>query len=64
MFSRPNDLEISEIEFLNGEYNVIGRAFNINTLRDDIACKGKIKSLSNLNDNNTLLDVDIQINWL
>ena len=39
----PNDLEISDIEFITGEFTKIGSIYNINNLRADIACKGKIR---------------------
>ena len=37
-----NDMKISDLVFINDEYNIIGQSFNLNTLRPDIACKGKI----------------------
>ena len=60
----PNGMEISNLLFLDGDFNIIGNMYNFNSLRADMACKGliKIKNLNHLKE--TLLDVEIQINWL
>ena len=71
VFFLPRNKEISELEFLVGDYHVIGDKYDLNRLSADIACKGKIKEINNDNNNNkiinvkeTLLDVEIQINWI
>ena len=71
VFFLPRNKEISELEFLVGDYHVIGDKYDLNRLSADIACKGKIKEINNDNNNNkiinvkeTLLDVEVQINWI
>ena len=71
VFFLPRNKEISELEFLVGDFHVIGDKYNLNRLSADIACKGKIKEINNDNNNNkiinvkeTLLDVEVQINWI
>ena len=56
-------MKISELVFINNEYNAIGQAYNLNTLRSDIACKGKI-TINDGEQKELLLDVEIQINWI
>lgn len=60
----PNGMEISHIEFLIGDFNTIGYIYNLNTLRADIVCKGIIKIRDENYRKETLLDVEIQINWI
>ena len=71
VFFLPRNKEISELEFLVGDFHVIGDKYELNRLSADIACKGKIKEINNDNNNNkiinvkeTLLDVEVQINWI
>ena len=71
VFFLPRNKEISELEFLVGDFHVIGDKYDLNLLSADIACKGKIKEINNDNNNNkiinvkeTLLDVEVQINWI
>ena len=63
IYFEPNDMKISELVFINNEYNAIGQAYNLNTLRSDIACKGKI-TINDGEQKELLLDVEIQINWI
>lgn len=67
VFFNQRNKEISELEFLVGDFHVIGDKFNLNRLSADIACKGKIKELSK-NDQtivkDTFLDIEVQINWI
>ena len=63
IYFEPNDMKISELLFINNEYNAIGQAYNLNTLRSDIACKGKI-TINDGEQKELLLDVEIQINWI
>ena len=71
VFFLPRNKEISELEFLVGNFHVIGDKYDLIRLSADIACKGKIKEINNDNNNNkiinvkeTLLDVEVQINWI
>ena len=70
VFFLPRNKEISELEFLVGDFHVIGDKYDLNRLSADIACKGKIKEINNDNNNKiinvkeTLLDVEVQINWI
>jgi hypothetical protein len=71
VFFLPRNKEISELEFLVGDFHVIGDKYDLNHLSADIACKGKIKEINNDNNNNKiinvkekLLDVEVQINWI
>ena len=57
-------MEISYIEFITGEFTKIGSIYNINNLRADIACKGKIRKKNDKEKNGILLDIEIQINWI
>ena len=67
VFFYQRNKEISELEFLVGDFHIIGDKYNLNRLNADIACKGKIKEISK-NDQkiikDTLLDIEIQINWI
>ena len=60
----PKDMEISDIEYLVGDFNAIGEKYGLNCLHADIACKGTLKQKNKKNTKETLLDVEIQINWL
>lgn len=64
IYFNPNDLEISDIEFISGEFTKIGSIYNINNLRTDIACKGKIRKKNAEKKDDILLDVEMQINWI
>ena len=70
VFFLPRNKEISELEFLVGNFHVIGDKYDLIRLSADIACKGKIKEINNDNNNKiinvkeTLLDVEVQINWI
>ena len=57
-------MEISDIEYLVGDFNAIGEKYGLNCLHADIACKGTLKQKNKKNTKETLLDVEIQINWL
>lgn len=43
VFFLPRNKEISELEFLVGDFHVIGDKYDLNRLSADIACKGKSK---------------------
>ena len=64
----PNNMKISHIKFLPGEFNQIGTIYNLITLRADIACKAKVCEIDRYNnikeEKTTLLDIEIQINWI
>ena len=64
IYFNPNDLEISDIEFISGEFTKIGSIYNINNLRANIACKGKIRKKNAEKKDDILLDVEMQINWI
>ena len=65
IYFNQNNMEIKQLQFLTGDFNEIGKAYNMNSLRADIVCKGKVHYLNNLQKNNdTLFDIEIQINWL
>ena len=66
IYFEPNDMKISDLVFINDEYNIIGQSFNLNTLRPDIACKGKItiNDKEHKEKKELLLDVEILINWI
>ena len=69
VFFYQRNKEISELEFLVGDFHVIGDKYNLNRLNADIACKGKIKEINNntnqiIDVKETLLDVEVQINWI
>ena len=51
-------LQLSDIEFLSGEFNQIGIFYNINTLKADIACKGKVSAIDNNNEKDEAKDND------
>ena len=57
----PKDMEISDIEYLVGDFNTIGEKYGLNCLHADIACKGTLKQKNKKNTKETLLDVEIQI---
>ena len=59
VFFQPLDMEISNLEYIIGERDDIGKRYNLNSLKADIACKAEI-----LGKNNVILDIEIQINWL
>ena len=42
-----------------GDFYDIGKRFNIDSLKSDIACKAKIKGSKKI-----LINIEIQINWL
>ena len=65
----PNNMQISNLEFIFGDFNVIGQSYNLSCLRADIACKGKLKINLKNNDEtedtkDTLINTEIQINWV
>ena len=62
VYFKPKNMEISNISYLVGEFNEIGKLFNINCLRADIACKGNVKIKDTKKE--LLLDIEIQINWI
>ena len=64
VFFKQNNIEIKDLNFLVGEFNEIGNAYNMNSLRADITCKGIVQNLNNLNNNVTLINVEVQLNWI
>ena len=52
-------MELTNLEYFVGEYNEIGSTYNSNNLKSDITCK-----LKAIMDNDILIDIEIQINWL
>ena len=52
----PNGKKLVSIEFIVGEHYDIGKKYNLNSPKPDIACLGKIE-----NGDNILIDVEIQI---
>jgi len=66
VYFKPKNMEVSNLVFLVGDFNTIGQKYNINCLRADIACKGKIKikTQDGKEEKETLLDIEIQINWI
>lgn len=59
IYFKPNDMEILELDYMVGEYYDIGKRYNLDTLKSDIACKAKIMGGKNI-----LINIEIQINWL
>lgn len=68
VFFHPRNKEISQLEFLVGDFHVIGIKYDLNRLSADIACKGKIKEINKDNQiidgKETLLDIEVQINLI
>ena len=66
VYFKQKSMEVSNLVFLVGDFNTIGQKYNINCLRADIACKGKIKikTQDEKEEKETLLDIEIQINWI
>ena len=59
IYFEDNNMKLTNLEYLVGDYNEIGATYNLNNLRSDIACKAKVNMEKDL-----LLDVEIQINWI
>ena len=59
VFFEPNGNKITSLEYVVGDFYDIGKKYNLNSLKADIACKAKIKGIKNI-----LIDIEIQINWL
>ena len=59
-----NGMEISNIEFPIGYFNTIGYVYNFNYLPANMACKGKLKIKDENYLKETLLDIEIKINWV
>lgn len=59
IYFEDNNMKLTNLEYLVGEYNEIGAAYNLNNLRSDIACKAKANM-----DKDILIDIEIQINWI
>ena len=68
VFFYHKNKEISDLNYLEGDFRLIGDIYHLNNLKADIACKGKIKDLiknkEKINTKDTLLDIEIQINWI
>ena len=65
----PNNMQISNLEFFIGDFNVIGQSYSIIYLRGDINWKGKLKINLKINDEpedtkDALINIKIQINWI
>ena len=59
IYFEQNDMKIIELDYMIGEFYDIGKRFNIDSLKSDIACKAKIKGSKKI-----LINIEIQINWL
>ena len=59
IYFEDNNMKLTNLEYLVGDYNEIGVAYNLNNLRSDITCKAKVNM-----DKDLLIDIEIQINWL
>ena len=59
IYFEDNNMKLTNLEYLVGEYNEIGAAYNLNNLRSDITCKAKVNM-----DKDLLIDIEIQINWI
>jgi hypothetical protein len=59
IYFEDNNMKLTNLEYLVGEYNEIGAAYNLNNLRSDITCKAKVNMEKDL-----LIDIEIQINWI
>ena len=66
IYFKPKNMEISNLVFLFGDFNVIGQKYNINCLNADLACKGniEIKTQDGSEEKEKLFDIEIQINWI
>ena len=58
VYLENNDMKISNLEFLVGDYYDIGKQHNFNSLSSDIACRADIETKETI-----LIDVEIQIGW-
>ena len=59
IYFEQNDMKIIELDYMIGEFYDIGKRFNIDSLKSDIACKAKI-----IGSKKILINIEIQINWL
>ncbi len=59
IYFEQNDMTIIELDYMIGEFYDIGKRFNIDSLKSDIACKAKI-----IGSKKILINIEIQINWL
>ena len=59
IYFEQNNMKIIELNYMVGEFYDIGKRYNLDTLKSDIACKAKI-----IGEKNILINIEIQINWL
>lgn len=59
VFFEPNGNKITNLEYIIGDHYDIGKRYNFDNLKADIACKAKIKGF-----NKVLIDIEIQLNFL
>ena len=50
--------KLEDLQYLFGDYYELGKKYDLNSLKSDIACKGKLK-----NEKEILIDIEIQIGW-
>ena len=49
---------MEDLQYLFGDYYELGKKYDLNSLKSDIACKGKLKD-----ENEILIDIEMQIGW-
>jgi len=54
----PRNEKLEDLQYLVGDYYELGKKYDLNSLKSDIACKGKLK-----NEKEILIDIEIQIGW-
>ena len=54
----PRNEKLEDLQYLVGDYYELGKKYDLNSLKSDIACKGKLK-----NEKEILIDIEMQIGW-
>ena len=54
----PRNEKLEDLQYLVGDYYELGKKYDLNSLKSDIACKGKLRDK-----NEILIDIEIQIGW-
>ena len=54
----PRKEKLEDLQYLFGDYYELGKKYDLNSLKSDIACKGKLKD-----ENEIFIDIEIQIGW-
>ena len=54
----PRNEKLEDLQYLVGDYYELGKKYDLNSLKSDIACKGKLKSEKEI-----LIDIEMQIGW-